>query len=142
MAYLWDWTKESWKEWNAKSHTPTPRRQAAEALARQIMTGDPVDNIVGIPGIGIQKARKYIKDNETLSKAILVAYLDYYKDLELAKMKMYETARLVYLQREKGDVWKFPRTDNEMEAMYHFWLKEQCSCQHREAPPGSSCQKG
>lgn len=71
----------------------------------QILTGDRIDNIVGLKGIGPVKAKKLLKDCTTeqeLYKAVLEAY-------EGDKDRVTENAQLLWLQRFEGDIWKpFP----------------------------------
>lgn len=67
----------------------------------QILTGDRIDNIVGLKGIGPAKAAKILKDctnEEELLQAVLKAY-DNDKD------RVLENGRLLWLQRKEGDVW-------------------------------------
>ena len=67
----------------------------------QILTGDRIDNIVGLKGIGPAKAAKILKDcktEEELFKAVLEAY-------EGDKDRVIENGKLLWLQRKEGDVW-------------------------------------
>lgn len=67
----------------------------------QILTGDRIDNIIGLKGIGPAKAAKILKDcktEEELLAAVLKAY-DNDKD------RVLENGKLLWLQRTQGDVW-------------------------------------
>lgn len=67
----------------------------------QILTGDRIDNIVGLKGIGPAKAAKILKDctnEQELLAAVLKAY-DGDKD------RVLENGKLLWLQRHEGDVW-------------------------------------
>jgi L-rhamnose isomerase len=67
----------------------------------QILTGDRIDNIVGLKGIGPAKAAKILKDctnEQELIEAVLKAY-DGDKD------RVLENGKLLWLQRYEGDVW-------------------------------------
>ncbi|MGB0345983.1 MAG: hypothetical protein ACPGGA_00785 [Balneolaceae bacterium] len=76
--------------------------QAIKNFYSQILTGDRVDNIQGIKGIGPKKAEKLLKDchNERqLFDAVLKAYED---NLEL----LTERAQLLWIRREKNQIWQ------------------------------------
>jgi 5'-3' exonuclease len=71
----------------------------------QILTGDRIDNIEGLKGIGPAKGAKILKDCTTVEElydAVLKAYDD---DAE----RVHENAHLLYLQRKEGDVWQPPQ---------------------------------
>lgn len=72
---------------------------------KQVLTGDGVDNIKGVDGIGPRTAEKILKDlttEEEMFKATLKAYAG---DLEA----LTKTARLVYLQRQENELWQPPK---------------------------------
>lgn len=78
--------------------------QGMRSFYTQVLTGDVVDNIKGVKGIGPAKAEKILKGAESeldLWKRCLEAYDG---DREAAILN----ARLVWLQREKGQIWKPP----------------------------------
>lgn len=71
----------------------------------QMLTGDRIDNIQGIKGIGPVKAAKLLKDctNELeLYEAVLKAY-----DGDTARVL--ENGQLLWLQREEGQLWQPPK---------------------------------
>jgi hypothetical protein len=71
----------------------------------QMLTGDRIDNIKGIKGIGPVKAAKLLKDctnEEELYEAVLKAY-----DGDTARVL--ENGQLLWLQREKGQLWQPPK---------------------------------
>jgi len=75
--------------------------QAIKNFYTQILTGDRVDNIPGLHGIGPKKAEKILKDchNERqLFAAVLEAYED---NLEL----LTERAQLLWIRRKKDQIW-------------------------------------
>ena len=70
----------------------------------QILTGDRIDNIVGLKGIGPVKAKKVLEKctNESeLYQAVLKAYEG---DLQ----RVLENGQLLWLQREPNQVWQAP----------------------------------
>jgi hypothetical protein len=78
-----------------------------EALKRfynQILTGDKVDNIPGLKGIGPAKSAKILKDCKTeaeLFQAVLKAY-----DNDLNYLT--ENAQLLWIRRKPNEIWQPP----------------------------------
>lgn len=73
---------------------------------RQLLTGDPVDNIQGIPGIGKVKATKILGQSETeedMYWAVLEAYARYYPRPYEAMLEM---GQLLYILKEEDGIWK------------------------------------
>jgi len=74
------------------------------AFYTQILTGDRIDNIVGLKGIGPVKAKKVLEkctnENE-LYQAVLKAY-------EGDQQRVLENGQLLWLQREPNQVWQLP----------------------------------
>jgi 5'-3' exonuclease len=69
-----------------------------------LLTGDGVDNIPGLKGIGPKKAAKILKDcvtEQELYKAVLEAYDGNVEYLT-------EQGQLLWLRREKGQLWQPP----------------------------------
>lgn len=70
----------------------------------QILTGDRIDNIQGLKGIGPAKGAKILKDCETVEQLYQSVLYAYEGDTE----RVHENAHLLYLQRKEGDVWQPP----------------------------------
>ena len=73
----------------------------------QILTGDAVDNIIGLKGIGPVKGAKLLEGCESemeLYEACVAAY-DGNED------RVIENARLLWLRREDGQIWQPPKED-------------------------------
>lgn len=71
----------------------------------QILTGDRIDNIEGLKGIGPAKGAKILKDCTTVEElydAVLKAY-------DGDTVRVLENGQLLYLQRKEGDVWQPPQ---------------------------------
>jgi len=74
------------------------------AFYTQILTGDRIDNIIGLKGIGPVKAKKVLEKctNEIeLYQAVLKAY-------EGDQQRVLENGQLLWLQREVNQVWQLP----------------------------------
>lgn len=71
----------------------------------QILTGDRIDNIEGLKGIGPAKGAKILKDCETVEQLYQAVLYAYEGDTE----RVHENAHLLYLQRKEGDVWQPPQ---------------------------------
>ena len=70
----------------------------------QILTGDKVDNIVGLAGIGPVKSKKMLADCNTeleMYEAVLKAY-------DGDEARVLENARLLWILREEKQVWQPP----------------------------------
>jgi hypothetical protein len=71
------------------------------AFYTQILTGDRIDNIIGLKGIGPVKAKRILEEctNESeLYQAVLKAY-------EGDQQRVSENAQLLWLQRSPNQVW-------------------------------------
>lgn len=76
------------------------------AFYTQILTGDRIDNIIGLKGIGPVKAKKILVDCKTeseLYQAVLKAY-------EGDEQRVLENGQLLWLQRKEDELWQLPQT--------------------------------
>lgn len=86
--------------------------KADEALRnfyKQILTGDRVDNIPGLKGIGPKKADKILGDAKTeqeLFTAVLAAY-------EGDILRMTEMGQLLWIRRKENELWQPPAIPSE-----------------------------
>ena len=79
--------------------------QALRNFYKQILTGDRVDNIPGLKGIGPKKADKILGDAKTeqeLFTAVLAAY-----DGDIHRMT--EMGQLLWIRREENQIWQPPQ---------------------------------
>lgn len=77
---------------------------------KQVLTGDPTDNIRGVEGIGDKKAAKIldgVNGRKALYNAVLRVYTDKYGKEEGLR-QMHETCHLVWIQREEDVLWQEP----------------------------------
>jgi len=76
----------------------------------QFLTGDRIDNIVGVKGIGPVKARKLLEDKTELEMFNTCSE-------ELGSVeRAVENGRLLYLQRSHGELWEPPSEDTECQS--------------------------
>jgi len=81
-------------------------KEAIKNFYIQILTGDRVDNIPGIKGIGPVKAKK-ILENCTTEKSLFKAVSEKY-DHDIDKLT--ERGRLLWIRRKEKQLWKPPNT--------------------------------
>ena len=82
----------------------------------QMLAGDPVDNIQGVPKIGPVKAKKILNDNEDIQDAWIVireAYRDSYS--YNADNVMLEMGRLLWIRHNVGEMWDLPDFEDELD---------------------------
>jgi len=81
-------------------------REAIKNFYLQLLTGDRVDNIPGLKGIGPVKANK-ILENCTTEKSLFKAVSEKY-DHDLDKIT--ERGRLLWIRRKENQLWQLPNT--------------------------------
>ena len=75
----------------------------------QCLTGDKIDNIVGLRGIGPVKAKKALKDCFT-EKALYETCLEMYNNsMTNGEARLHENAKLLHLLRSEDDEWEPPK---------------------------------
>lgn len=78
--------------------------EAIKNFYMQVLTGDRVDNVPGLKGVGPKKAEKILSEAKTeteLFNAVLAAY-----DGDIDHMT--EMAQLLWIRRKEGDLWQPP----------------------------------
>lgn len=76
-------------------------QEAIKHFYTQILTGDRVDNIVGLKGIGPKKAAKILEDcktEEEMYKAVLEAY-------DNDETRVLENGQLLWIRRNENQIW-------------------------------------
>ena len=87
-----------------KDHYYVNDKVALKNFYRQILTGDKVDNVQGLRGIGPKKADKILGDFDTdlaMYEAVLKAYDG---DAE----RVLENGQLLWIRRRKDEIWQPP----------------------------------
>lgn len=87
-----------------------PEDEAQVYFWRQMLTGDTVDNIPGVSGIGKKKAEKIIEFGmtpEEMYAAVHPLYVQCYGE-EFADAALLENGRLLWMQTYEGEMWNPP----------------------------------
>lgn len=83
--------------------------EALKNFYLQCLTGDKIDNIVGLRGIGPVKAKKALKDCFT-EKALYTTCLELYNNsMSNGEARLHENAKLLHLLRSEDDEWRAPK---------------------------------
>ena len=80
---------------------------AYKAFCTQLLTGDRIDNIPCLAGIGPKKAAKALKDAKT-KEELLQAVFEKYQECGHTLEYFTEQARLLWLRRYEGEIWQVP----------------------------------
>lgn len=78
----------------------------------QLLTGDVVDNIKGVVGIGVKKAEKILAgctEEDSLFEATREAYQTGYGESGIHLLSLY--GKLLKIRTEKEELWSFPKLD-------------------------------
>jgi len=81
--------------------------QGLRSFYKQLLTGDSIDNIPGLKGIGPKKAEKAIDHLETAAEMYETCW-NFYKERGLTIEEMNRNATLLHLLRWEDDVWQAP----------------------------------
>lgn len=93
-----------------RSFYDVSEEDATRFLYEQILTGDRVDNIIGLKGIGPVKANKILEGCET-EVEMFNACVKAYEKMDSSPHSMarvVENANLLYLLRKEGEHWTIP----------------------------------
>lgn len=80
----------------------------------QLLIGDRIDNISGVPGVGVRKAAKILEKAATememfncVKEAYEIAFFGE-ETLEETHARLLENGQLLWIWRKPGDIWEFP----------------------------------
>lgn len=82
-------------------------REALRNLYKQILTGDPTDDIPGLKGVGLKKAEAVLGDafaKHQYAERVAMEYIRHGKSYDY----LLEQCRLLYLLRSRTEVFKYP----------------------------------
>jgi len=79
--------------------------QAYKSFCLQLLTGDRVDNIPGLEGIGPKKAAKALQDASTKEELLKAAFKKY-QELGHSLDYFTEQGQLLWLRRTEGELWQ------------------------------------
>ena len=93
--------------WNfvKREMTVVTEEEALKNFYRQVLTGDRVDNIIGLKGIGPVKADKILSERYSAAEMYLACVEAYNGDEE----RVIENCRLLHLRRTENEMWESPR---------------------------------
>lgn len=94
--------------WDKRERSYIKPRQATHWFYTQLLTGDPTDNIKGIPKIGKKRAESMLAPCETEQQMYAVALEGYNKAYDLGMEVLQENADLLWILREKDVRWTPP----------------------------------
>jgi hypothetical protein len=103
--------------WVERREYIVSRRDADFNFYTQILSGDPVDNVMGLPGIGPAKAKRELEGSKNtweLWSRVLACYQAEYG--EFGYDVALETARLVYVRRKEEELWVPPDSETSFKA--------------------------
>lgn len=83
-------------------HYWVSRTVAYRKFCTQMLTGDPVDNIIGVYGIGPVKAKAIVGKCGRDKRKMLQAVYDTYESEDL----FLEHGQLIWIRRKEGEVWQ------------------------------------
>lgn len=96
-------------DWGRGIKYVVPSNIAEWFFCRQLLTGDSVDNIPGLPGVGKAKAERILGDaTECVPSVAFKAVVDTYKDVvqdDSWESYLLEQGQLLWIQRERGQLW-------------------------------------
>ena len=78
--------------------------EAYKNFCLQLLTGDRVDNIPGLEGIGPKKAAKALEGSKT-KEDLLRAAFEKYQELGYTRDYFVEQGQLLWLRRTEGELW-------------------------------------
>lgn len=104
---------EGWHyNWRRDETVEVTKEEGLRNFYRQLLTGDTVDNIPGLHGIGPVKANAMLAGcffEDEYNKVVLAAYKEYFPHCSEAEVINHINiiGRLLYIRRKEGEEWSF-----------------------------------
>jgi len=92
-----------------REHHFVTELEGLRSFYKQMLTGDSVDNIIGIRGIGKVKADKLLAECTSESEMYAIVR-SVYANNEQDEQRIIENGRLLWLRRKEGQIWNPPNT--------------------------------
>ena len=92
--------------WTTEEEISVSAKEGSLNFYSQVISGDAVDNVPGIPGLGPVRSRKMLGAAGSVRDCWQIVR-DAYKD-HGGDDRAIETARLVYVRRKEGEIWEPP----------------------------------
>lgn len=109
-GWHFNWVKMDEEEGEEGVKYWVTEQEATHWFWTQVLTGDTTDNILGVPGIGPAKAKKYLAElfGEPEVKYYQKCLEVYATKYENAEEALLENARLLWIQRYDNQEWRPP----------------------------------
>lgn len=91
--------------WRHNEHTFVEPYDGMRTFWKQMLTGDNVDNIIGIRGIGPVKADELLPHGLTEDEMRCAVGLEYAKAFDDPEYRMVENGQLLWIKQDMDDVW-------------------------------------
>ena len=110
---------EGWHyNWNRDTVVEVSKPEGLHNFYRQLLTGDAIDNIPGLYGIGPVKANAMLVGCETVlqyNEVVYSAYREYFERCsdEQVFNHINIIGKLLYIRRQPDEVWKFELDESE-----------------------------
>lgn len=95
--------------WNTKQRVFIDEYKSWFNFYKQMLTGDKVDNIEGIVGIGDVGAIRILNPYSDPEGMMCAVGMEYAKHFEDPEYRMLENAALLYIRRYENDTWHFDK---------------------------------
>lgn len=81
-------------------------RRATYNFYRQLLMGDTVDNIQGVPGIGKKRSAEMLDECVDEESMYWTCLCEYVKKYDKPMEALIENGRLLWILRERGEIWE------------------------------------
>lgn len=105
--------------WNSDKHVEVSEVEGLQNFYTQLCTGDSTDNILGLYGVGPKaKMLKEIRKCSDELDMLDIVWEQYHKRFgNYTEQFLVENARLLWIRREKDEMWELPHNRNDKESI-------------------------